>query len=263
MKNILIIGASSGIGRRVAEDFALMGWRVGVAARREEPLKELQEKHPDNVVYETMDVTANDCVERFYRLIERMNGMDVLLFASGVGFQNPELQLSREVRTLETNVVGFARIVTAAYRYYRDTANDAPGRIAFISSVASTKGIGVAASYSASKRFQRTYIEALEQLAHKQRVNVKFTDIRPGFIRTPILDESRDYPLLMTLDYAAPLIELAIIRGKRVATVDWRWRLLCAAWRCIPSRWWVNMDIDMAQERTFPAQASTENIISK
>lgn len=244
----MIIGASSGIGRKVAEDFARAGWRVGVAARRIEPLKEIQSQFPDNVVYETIDVTDNDCIERFYHLIEQMNGMDVLLFASGVGFQNPELELSKEINMLETNVVGFARIMNAAYRYYRDTANTTPGRIAVITSVASTKGIGTAAGYSASKRFQRTYIEALEQLAHRQEVNVRFTEIRPGFIRTDLLRSDREYPMIMTLDYAVPLIEAAILKGKRVATVDWCWRLLTAAWSCIPSSWWVRMNPELEEK---------------
>ena len=244
MKNIIIVGASSGIGNRVARDFARMGWRVGVAARRQAPLKELQKEFPDSVVYRTIDVTLPDSVERFNNLIEDLGGMDVLLYATGTGFQNPTLDIEREVVTLETNVVGMARITLAAYRYFRDTANRNRGQIAVITSIAGTKGIGVAAAYSASKRFQNTYIEALEQLARRQRVAIDFTDIRPGFIRTALLNEAVDYPMIMTLDYVAPLIELAILRRQRVATLDWRWRLVTAAWRLIPRCLWVKMPVD-------------------
>ncbi len=243
MKQIAIIGASSGLGQRVAADFASMGWKVAVAARREEPLRELKERFPDNVVYTTLDVTKPDAVERFYHLIELNNGIDVLLMASGIGFQNPALDLTQEVRTLETNVVGFARIVSAAYKYFRDTRNNRPGRIAAITSVASIKGIGVAAAYSASKRFQRTYLDALEQLAARQRVNVKFTDIRPGFIRTPLLDPDKDYPLMMSVDYAAPQIVHAILAGRRTATIDWRWRLISALWATLPTRVWTRIPV--------------------
>lgn len=244
MSTIAIIGATSGIGRRVAEDFASYGWRVAVAGRRVEALKEFCQVHPDSV-YEAIDVTTPEAVAKFYKLIERANGVDVVLFCSGIGKQNPELNTADEVRTLDTNVVGFARIVTAAYKYFRDTANNAPGRIAVVTSVAGTRGIGVAAAYSASKRFQQTYIDALEQLAHKQEVNVRFTDIRPGFIRTDLLNADASYPLEMTLDYAAPLIEAAILKGKRVATVDWRWRLLTSVWRRLPRVLWANMDVDL------------------
>ena len=243
MKKIVIIGASSGIGNRVARDFAQFGWRVGVAARRETPLRELQQEFPDKVVYKTMDVADGLAVERFNELVNELDGMDILLYAAGCGFQNPGLQIDREVTTIETNVIGMTRICLAAYRYFRANP-DRPGQIAVITSIASTKGIGIAAAYCASKRYQRTYIEALEQLAHRQRVNVKFTDIRPGFIRTALLDEKIDYPMIMSLDYAVPLIELAILKKKRVATVDWKWRLLTTAWRMVPSSWWVRMPVD-------------------
>lgn len=248
MKRIAIIGASSGLGRRIAADFARMGWKVAAAARREEPLRSLRDEYPENIVYKTIDITFDSATERFYDLIEMNGGVDIVLIASGIGFQNPDLELNKEINVLETNVVGWTRIVNAAYKYFRDTRNNAPGRIAAITSVASTKGIGVAAAYSASKRFQRTYLEALEQLARRNRVNVRFTDIRPGFIRTPLLDPDKDYPMMMTVDYAAPLIELAIVRGQRVATVDWRWRLLCSVWRMIPRSWWVRMPVSLSEE---------------
>ena len=245
MKQIAIIGASSGIGLKVAEEFAAMGWHVAAAARRKEPLKQLKERFPDNVVYETIDVTADDAVERFYRLIERNNGIDIVLIASGTGFTNPTLELSKEVTTLNTNVVGFARIASAAYRYFASTRNNAPGRIAAITSVAGTKGIGVAAAYSASKRFQRTYLDALEQLANRRGDNIRFTDIRPGFIRTPLRDPEKDYPLIMSEEYAVPMIVHAILSGKRVATIDWRWRVINALWSTIPTRAWVKMPIGL------------------
>jgi len=242
-RKIVIIGASSGIGARVARDFAAMGMQVAVAARREQPLRELASGFSGNMIYDTIDVTCPTAPQQLLDLVSRNGGMDTLLMATGIGYQNPELDLNREISTLETNVTGWARIIATAYRYFRDTPGATPGHIAAITSVASTKGIGVAASYSASKRFQRTYLTALEQLARQQKADIRFTDIRPGFIRTPLLDPSQDYPLIMTLDYAAPLIELAILRRRRVATVDWRWRLLCAAWQCIPTSWWTKMNI--------------------
>jgi len=243
MKKIAIIGASSGLGARIAADFAAMGCRVAIAARREKPLKELQRRYPQNIVYQTIDITANDAAKRFQRLIELNGGIDIVLMASGLGFQNPDLEPQRETEILETNVVGWTRIVNAAYRYFRDNPNGTTGQIAAITSVAGTKGIGTAAAYSASKRFQRTYLEALDQLARRQKARIKFTDIRPGFIRTPMLSTDKDYPMIMSIGYAAPLIELAILKKRRVATVDWRWRLLSAAWSAIPSSWWVRMDI--------------------
>lgn len=245
-KRIVIVGASSGIGNTVARDFINMGFKVGVAARSEAPLKALRDLNPALVEYEIIDVTARDAGKRLLGLVKRLGGMDILLLASGVGFQNPALDMGREMNMLETNVVGFARIIATAYRYYRDCPTAAtPGQIAAITSVAGTKGIGVAAAYSASKRFQQNYLEALRQLARKQDVDVAITDIRPGFIRTPLLDGATDYIMEMDVEYASKLIEAAVLKRKRVATVDWRWRVVTSLWSLIPSCLWTKMDIGL------------------
>ena len=245
MKKIVIIGASSGIGARVATDFARMGWRVGIAARREDMLKEIKALYPDRIEYMAFDVTAPDAADRFYDLIELIDGMDYLLFAAGCGWQNPDLDSTKDTRTVETNVMGFTRIVTAAYKYFKETANNTPGHIAAITSVAGTKGIGVSAAYSASKRYQWTFLQALDQLAHQQHVNVKITDIRPGFVDTPLLDGSRTYPMEMSIDYVAPRIEMAMLKDRRVAVIDSRWAVVTAMWKLIPDVLWRHLALSL------------------
>lgn len=243
MKRLIVIGASSGIGMRVASDFARLGWRVGVAARRTEPLKALQQQYPKRIEYAAIDVTADDAVDRFYKLIETLGGMDYLLYSAGCGWQNPQLDPASDRATLLVNVMGFTSIVNAAYKYYKNTTNATTGHIAVITSVAGTKGIGVSATYSASKRYQWTYLQALDQLAHIQHVDVKITDIRPGFVDTPLLVKGKDYPMQMSLAYAAPRIEKAMVLGRRVAVVDSRWAVLTALWRLIPNAVWPHLAI--------------------
>ncbi len=123
MKKILIIGASSGLGYQMAADFARVGCRVGIAARRTEPLQTIKDLYPDRVATAEIDVTAPDAVKRFYDLIELIDGMDILVFAAGAGFQDPQLDDAKTRRILDTNVTGFARILNAAYKYFRDTAS--------------------------------------------------------------------------------------------------------------------------------------------
>lgn len=244
MKKIIIIGASSGLGAAIATDFAVAGWKVGVAARREAPLKALQQQFPDNVVYRTIDVTAQDAVVRFNELVSLANGLDTLLFVSGVGFYDPQLDDDKVDGTLQVNTVGFARLTAAAYRYFRSKAPVGRGQIAAITSVAGVKGIGVSAAYSASKRFQQTFLDALEQLARQQGVAVDITDIRPGFVRTPLLDSGREYPMIMSVGYAARLIERAVVRRRRVAVIDSRWAVVSALWRILPRYVWNRMAIN-------------------
>lgn len=243
MKKIIIIGASSGMGMRVATDFARLGWRVGIAARREDRLKEIKALYPDRVEYLAIDVTADDAVERFYKLIELIDGMDYLLYAAGCGWLNPDLDEAKDAQTLEVNVLGFTKIVNAAYKYFKQTANLTRGHIAAITSVAGTKGIGISATYSASKRYQWTYLQAIDQLAHQQRVNVAVTDIRPGFVDTPLLNGKKDYPMEMSIDYVAPRLEKALMRSKRVAVIDSRWAVVTALWRMVPDCLWRRVEL--------------------
>lgn len=243
MKKIVIVGASSGMGKRIAIDFARMGWRVGIAARRQQALQEIKDLYPDRIEYVTFDVTAPDAVAKFYDLIERIDGMDYLLYSAGCGWLNPELDESKDERTIAVNVTGFTKIVNAAYKYFRDTANVRKGHICAITSVAGTKGIGLSATYSASKRYQWTYLQALDQLAHAQHVNVAFTDIRPGFVDTPLLNGNKNYPLEMSIDYVAPRIEKAMLRGKRIAIIDARWAVITALWKLIPDPLWRRIEL--------------------
>lgn len=244
MKRVVIIGASSGIGQRVAKDFARAGMTVGLAARREERLRQIAADYPGNVIYSAIDVTSEQAPAQLQQLIGRLGGMDLMLMASGTGKMNPELDTDTDLATVHVNVAGFIRMIDTAYCYFRNRADQTrQGQIAVITSVAGTKGIGIAASYSASKRFGSTYIDALDQLARTQHVNVRFTDIRPGFIRTDFLAGTKPFPLEMTLDYAAPRIERTILRRKRVAVIDWRWHVITMLWRCIPRRLWSLMPV--------------------
>lgn len=245
MKKIIIIGASSGMGMRIATDFARAGWRVGIAARNEERLRAVKEMFPERIEYSVIDVTASDAVKKFEDLIETLDGMDILLYAAGTGWYNPELNLGKDEATIGVNVTGFTKIINAAYRYFKATANVSKGRIAAITSVAGMKGLGVSAAYSASKRYQWTYLQALDQLAHSQHVNVSITDIRPGFVDTPLLAGNRNYPMLMSVDYVAPRIEKAIIERRRVATIDSRWAIVSGLWSVIPNCLWPHLQLKM------------------
>lgn len=237
-QRIIIIGASSGIGRSVALDFARKGWSVGIAARRESLLKEIADEVPGKIVYKAIDVTDDDADVKFRELIVENGGMDYLLFASGIGYLDASLDGAKVVSTLRVNAEGFARIMVSAYKYFQEKSGSERGQICAITSVAGTKGIGLSAAYSASKRFEQTFIDALEQLAVTSKVNVGFTDIRPGFIRTDLLDANRKYPFEMTLDYAVKRIERAMLRRRRVAIIDGRWRVAVALWRCVPQWIW-------------------------
>ena len=239
MKKAIIIGATSGIGQEVAKCLLLEGWKIGVAGRRQSSLENLQRAAPDQIQIQALDVTQEDASEKLNLLIDKLGGMDLFLLSSGIGFQNMDLNMEVELNTAHTNVEGFIRMVTAAFDYFKKTKN---GHIAVISSIAGTKGLGVAPAYSATKRFQNTYIDALAQLARMQHLNIRFTDIRPGFVATDLLRNGK-YPMLMHADKVAEYIVRALKHKKRVTVIDGRYRLLVFFWRMIPRWLWERLPI--------------------
>lgn len=233
-KRIIIIGATSGIGYEIARLYQQKGWRIGIAGRRADKLKELAALAPSQTEYRTIDVTQPNAPAELFKLIEHVGGMDLFLLSSGIGSQNRELKPEIELTTISTNAEGFTRMVTAAYQYF---AGHGAGQLAVISSIAGTKGLGAAPAYSATKRFQNIYIDALEQLAIMEKIPITFTDIRPGFVKTDLLKD-RNYPLLMQPGYAAKKIVHAIDSKKRRAVIDWRYSLLVFFWKMIPAWLW-------------------------
>ena len=228
MKKAIVIGASSGLGREVALLLREQGWTVGVAARRLDRLADFE-------LCAQIDVTASDAGLQLLELVERVGGMDLYFHASGIGRQNRELHEDIELQTVETNAVGFTRMVGTAYRYMSEHGG---GHIAVISSIAGTKGLGPAPSYSATKALQNAYVEALEQLANARRLNIRFTDIRPGFVDTDLLNDGNHYPLLLKKERVARDIVSSITKCRHVRVIDWRWRTITWLWRRIPRCLW-------------------------
>lgn len=239
MKRIIIIGATSGIGLEVAKLYISQGWLVGIAGRREKELFDLQQQAPTQVQTQILDVTNNNASHQLQELIGKLGGVDVLLLSAGIGSQNPTLDTAIELKTADTNVTGFIRITNTVFHYFREHGG---GHIAVISSIAGTKGLGIAPAYSATKRFQNHYIESLCQLANMTKANIFFTDIRPGFVATALL-KNRAYPFLMDPATVARQIVKAINNKKKIAVIDWRYQLIVFFWQLIPHSLWISLRI--------------------
>jgi short-subunit dehydrogenase len=231
MKRAIVMGASSGIGLEVARLLKEKGWSVGVAARRVERLTEFEHKAH-------IDVNDTEAGQQLLELVEEVGGMDLYFHASGIGHQNPNLNEDIELQTVTTNGVGFTRLVGTAYRYI---AGHGGGHIAVISSIAGTKGLGPAPAYSATKAFQNTYIQSLEQLANARRLNIRFTDLRPGFVATDLLNDGNHYPLLLDKTDVTRDMVRSIERHRHIRVIDWRWRAITWLWRRIPRWLWRRM----------------------
>ncbi len=227
-KRAIVVGASSGIGQEVAKRLIGQGWTVGVGARRVERMQDM-----GAAAVERIDVTSSEAPEALERLIRQTGGMDLFFYASGIGKQNRELGEDIELATMQTNGVGFTRMIGAAYRFF---ARQGHGHIAAITSIAGTKGLGPAPAYSATKAMQNVYLQALEQLANSRGLDIRFTDIRPGFVDTALLSGDEHYPMMLRPEKVADEIITAINGCRHIRVIDWRYRILTALWRRVP-RW--------------------------
>lgn len=234
-KKAIVIGASSGIGLEVAKLLVGAGWTVGVGARRVERMQQI-----GAVAVEQIDVTESNATAALQQLIDKTGGMDLFFYASGIGKQNRELHEDIELATMQTNGLGFTRMIGEAYRYFALQGN---GHIAAITSIAGTKGLGPAPAYSATKAMQATYLQALEQQSNKRGLDIRITDIRPGFVDTALLSGDVRYPMMLRPERVAKEIVAAINRQSHVRIIDWKYRILTAFWRRIPRFVWRRMKL--------------------
>ena len=256
-KRAIVMGATSGIGQEVARLLAANGYEVGIAGRREERLVQMAQATPGIVAHRQIDVTKEDAPAELHKLIDELGGMDLYFHSSGIGWENVALDANKELKTVETNGMGFVRMVSAAYNWFaeqradeakqraegdeqRASSKERKARIACITSIARTRGLGAAPAYSATKRMQAHYLECLSQQARMRHLNIGITDIRPGFVATDLIAGSH-FPLQLKAEDVARTIVRAIESGSEVVTIDWRYRLLVAAWQLIPRWLWVRL----------------------
>lgn len=233
-RKVIIVGATSGLGRGIAETYISCGWTVGVAGRRENLLQEVvATAGAAPAYYAVCDVTDPvTAVPALQALVEQLGGMDLLVMSAGVGRQNPDLDYAVELPMLRTNVTGWTAIVDWAYRYFVERGG---GQLAAISSIAALRGLAPAPAYSATKAFQAHYLEALRQRALASGLPLSVTDIRPGFVDTPLLADPRQFFWVLPPDKAVRAIVRAIDRRRGVAILTRRWRWLAPVMRVAPT----------------------------
>lgn len=257
-KKAIVVGATSGIGLAVVRRLTAEGWQVGIAGRRGALLQEIQRTNLNIIATQEIDITHTDAAERLHTLIGKMGGMDLYFHSSGIGYQNPELDVEKELSTVETNAMGFTRMITAAFLYF-ESHPEQEGQIAVISSIAGTRGLGASPAYSSTKRFINHYLECLTQLTHiKGLKNITISDIRPGFVRTPLLSDGGRYPMQLDVEEVAKEIVKGVTEKKSIITVDWKYRVLVAFWRMIPRFIWIRLKVVSKNKTKIQRPKSTK-----
>ncbi len=229
---ILIVGATSGIGRALFELYASQGHEVAVVGRRQEMLDEMCRQHSQGTVYAyCADVTDVESTPVWLDGVWKdMAGVDVVIASAGVGELNPQLEYAKEVATLNTNVVGWTCLVDEVFNRFLAQGR---GHLAVISSVGGQRGEPSAPAYTATKAFQINYAEALRKKARKSGLPIYVTDIRPGFVDTKMA-QGEGLFWVMPVEKVALQIARAIRRRRSVAVVTKRWRPIHFLWRHLP-----------------------------
>jgi len=233
MKNAIVFGATSGIGKSLTEILVNDGYQVAITGRRLALLVALKNKFPNQILVKQNDIQDVRDVEKiFHEIVAEFETIDLVIQSSGVGFINPKLEWNQEEQSINTNVLGVTKLYTLAYILFK---NQQFGHLVGISSIASLRGNRAAPVYFASKAYQKAYLESLYiKTKSIKSKKVFITDIRPGFVDTAMALGDGIF-WLVPLEKAVKQIHTAIKKKKRVAYISKRWRLIAWVLKIAPA----------------------------
>lgn len=230
---ILIIGASSGIGKALTEYYTPIADVIVIGGRRLNLLSGIAAASPDKIYPFQMDIsdcTATDSL--LSDMFVKFETFDLAIICAGVGELNPNLEFDIERPTILTNVLGWTCCMDTIWKLF---AKQGYGHIAAISSAGGFRGEPIAPAYSASKAYQMNYLEGIRKKAAKARLPIFVTDIRPGLVDTRMA-KGEGLFWVMPLDKVAKQIGDAIKRKCKTKVVTKRWRILSSIIRYLPNR---------------------------
>jgi hypothetical protein len=247
--NVIIIGASSGLGAGMAREFAKRGHDLGLCARRLDRLEtlkaELQAEHPGiRIAIRTLDVTD------YARVFEVVRGfrddfgqLDRVIVNAVIGQGMPVGKggFERNKAIIETNLIAALAQCEAAMEIFR--AQDR-GHLAVIASVSAIRGFrGGLTAYAASKAGVASLAEGIRaDMLRKPRIKV--STLLPGYIRTEMNEDAPagHTPFMIDGERGCRLLTEAVLREPDVAYVPW-WPWAPLAWvlKRMPLRWVVRL----------------------
>ena len=236
MKNIIITGATSGIGRELALQYAQKGNKIGLIGRRTERLEELKDEIGELAYIRTLDVTDHERAEKVYQeLIEEMGGMDIMVLNAGIGRIQMLPPWRAESKMIEVNALAFAHGCHFAFEYFRERGG---GQVVGMSSMASLLAHHRAAAYTATKHFISNYMVSYRQKAKRVDANITVTEIRAGYIWTEMTEKAKGMFWVAPVEKAVRQMVKGIDKKKNYLYVTKRWRLLAWMVKCVPEWVW-------------------------
>lgn len=230
--NILIIGASSGIGRELALLYAGEGHNVKITGRRETLLSETASGNTEKISYAVFDLQdETKSAAALNELAGEKENWDLIIYSAGAGELNEPLEFELEKKSIEVNVTAFTRVACWAYHYF---LKNGKGHFAAISSVAGLRGNRIAPAYNASKAYQINYLEGLRQKSRHSGHKVSITDIRPGSVNTDMMKGDGHFWIASPQE-AATQIKRALAKKRRYCYITRRWGIVARILNLLPS----------------------------
>lgn len=236
--NIIVIGATSGIGKALFEKYVKEENRLGIIGRRTQLLDELKHQYPSKTHTATADITKQDEVEQaISSLQKKLGSIDLAFVCSGMGDLNPSLDYNVERPTIDTNVIGWTFVVDMLYNLFEQQGH---GHLVAITSAGGLRGEPMAPAYSATKAYQINYMEALRKKAYKAGGKITVTDVRPGLVDTAMA-KGEGLFWVMPVEKVARQIYTAIRNKNSKIYVTKRWHLLAAINKNLPFKLYKRM----------------------
>lgn len=219
-KNILITGASSGIGRALAISYSASGINLFLCGRNLEKLQEtrgLCEELGAKVFLEILDVADESAIKNW---IEKIDVLDLVIANAGIsaGTAGGSESFAQVKKIFSTNLDGVLNVIHPAIEKMKIKKNKFPkgqivGQIALISSLAGMRGLPSSPAYSGSKAAVRVYGEGLR--GNLAPFGIEVNVICPGYIKTPMTDVN-DFPMpfLMSVEQCAKIIKRDLAKNK-------------------------------------------------
>jgi decaprenylphospho-beta-D-erythro-pentofuranosid-2-ulose 2-reductase len=232
-KHAIVLGASSGIGKALAEELLAGGAQVALLARRTDAMEALAKSAPERAKVYSHDVrNYGEIPALFQQITKEIGGLDLVIYASGSmpSVDEHEYDFTKDREILETNLLGGVAWLDEAAKRFEQTKM---GTIIGISSVAGDRGRRGSPAYCTSKAALNTYLESLRN--RLSRYGVKVVTIKPGFVDTAMTQGKPGIFWLISAKEASHRILTAARGGANTAYVPGRWRAVMFIIKRIPS----------------------------
>ena len=231
----IITGGSTGIGAAMARQLHRRGWKLGLIARRAEPLEALGDELGAGVAWRTADVRDPDELRLACEALEdELGPCELMLANAGVGTPTKVSQLD-PVEVSQIMRINYEGVVNAVAAVLPGMLERGRGQLAATSSYAGWVGLPGVAAYSASKAAVTSFMESLRcRLRHK---GVAVTTLHPGYVRTELTADNRFWmPFLLDVEPFAEKAVRGLLARRREVNVPWQMSIVLGLLRRLP-RW--------------------------